>query len=277
MQPLPERSAGGEAYAHDAGDPQRENGNPVWTHIAWAELHRTWPLRSELGLSDPDARGHVLYGTLFRYLASLGLPKDSVGVMTLSDEDVRRIEAGVANAHSGGWTPLRARVEEVLLELDHYRSLGDASGHSVTMRLEYLRAGWALAKDHWLFGVGTGGTRPAFAVQYERMDTMLRPEFRHRAHQQYLTLWISFGLPAMLWVLFSWWWPAWKYGAWGQPLFLAWALAFGISCFTDDTLETQAGATFFGLYYALLVFAAPRRDATADAPAAPPPAVDRSP
>lgn len=274
---LPERSAGGEVYVHDVGNPQVENGNPVWTRIAWAELHRNWPTRSKLGLSDLDARGHVIYGTLFRYLASLDLPKDSVGLMALSDEDVRRIEAGVANAHSRGWTPLRARVEEVLLEVDQYRSVGDASGHSVTMRLEYLKAGWALARAHWLIGVGTGGTRPAFAAQYERMGTRLRPEYRHRAHQQYLTLWISFGLPAMVWVLFSWWWPAWRLGAWRQPLFLAWALAFGISCFTDDTLETQAGATFFGLYYALLVFAAPWSGTTALAPAEPPPAGDRSP
>jgi hypothetical protein len=42
-------------------------------------------------------------------------------------------------------------------------------------------------------------------------------------------------------------------------LFIAWAILFGLSCLTDDTVETQAGATFFALYYALLVFAAPER------------------
>ena len=32
---------------------------------------------------------------------------------------------------------------------------------------------------------------------------------------------------------------------------------FLLSCFSEDTLETQPGATFFALYYALFVFAAP--------------------
>jgi O-antigen ligase len=126
------------------------------------------------------------------------------------------------------------------------------------MRLEFLKAGWAIAGRHWLLGVGTGDTKEAFASQYERMSSALSKEWRHRAHNEYLTLWISFGVPGLLWSLFSWWWPAKRLGAWGHAHFIAWALIFGISCLTDDTIETQAGATFFGLYYALLVFASPR-------------------
>jgi hypothetical protein len=87
----------------------------------------------------------------------------------------------------------------------------------------------------------------------------LKPEWRHRAHNEYLTLLISFGVFGLAWSLFSWWWPAWRMGAWREPLFIAWAVLFLGSCLTDDTVETQAGATFFAMYYAILVFAAPRR------------------
>lgn len=265
-----ERTAGGERYDHDPGNPQTENGEFVWTYVAWGELERTWALRSHVPFNGTDARGGTLYGTLMRYLASKGQRKDSVAVMALSDAEVRAIERGVPNARQGERGRVRARFEEVVMELQRYIASGDANGHSVTMRLEYAKAGLAIARRHLLTGVGTGDTRPAFAEQYERMHSTLRPEWRHRAHNEYLTLLISFGVFGLAWSLFTWWWPAWRMGAWRDPRFIAWAVLFLGSCLTDDTIETQAGATFFALYYAVLVFAAPRRISapTAAAPAA---------
>ena len=254
---LEEYTAGGERYVHDMDSPQTENGSHVWTYLAWGEVERTWAARGGRPLDQLDDRGHALYATLARYMTSLGLRKDSIGVMSLSGDDLRAIHTGRTHARQGQRSMLTERLEEVFFELDRYLEQGDANGHSVTMRLEYLKAGWAIALEHWPVGVGTGDTRPAFAAQYERMNSTLRPEWRNRAHNEYLTLWISFGVFGMAWALFTWWWPAWKMGAWRQPLFIAWAVIFGLSCLTDDTIETQAGATFFALYYTLLVFAAP--------------------
>ncbi len=263
-----ERTAGGELYDHDPTNPQTENGMHVWTYVAWGELARTWERRSTVPFNGKDPHGGPVYGTLARYLTSKGLRKDSVAVMGLSDAEVRAIEQGTTNAAPRNIGPLRARVEEVMLELDRYRAYGDANGHSVAMRLEFWKAGAAIAGRHWLTGVGTGDTRPAFADQYDRMHSSLRPEWRLRAHNEYLTLLISFGVFGLLWSLFSWWWPAWRLGAWRDPLFIAWAVLFLGSCVTDDTVETQAGATFFALYYALLVLGAPRPDLTVTGPGA---------
>ncbi len=254
-----EVTAGGERYDHDPTNPQTENGQYVWTYVAWGELARTWERRSTVPFNGADKRGGQLYGTLARYLTSKGLRKDSVAVMSLSEQEVRSIEHGITSVRSGQRSQLRERIAEVMFEMDRYRAYGDANGHSVTMRFEFLKAGWAIAKDNWVTGVGTGDTRPAFADQYERMRSSLLPEWRLRAHNEYLTLLISFGAFGLLWAVFSWWWPAWAVGAWRDPLFIAWAILFGLSCLTDDTVETQAGATFFALYYALLVFAAPER------------------
>lgn len=266
---LTPHSAGGERYEHDLRNAQQENGTHVWTHIAWKELRRTWARRSAMRFHEKDGRGHTLESTALRYLASRGLTKDSVGVMALTDEDVRAIERGVPNWKEGERSTVQARFDEVLFELQLYGNKGIASGHSVAMRLEFWRTGWSIAREHWATGVGTGDTQLAFNEAYERQRTSLAPEWRHRAHNQYLTLWISFGVFGLLWSLLSWWWPAWALGAWRTPLFVAWALIFAISCLTDDTIETQAGATFFGFYYALLVFAAPRAvTAPAAAPAA---------
>lgn len=250
-------SAGGEAYSFDVKNPQTENGTFVWTYIAWNELRRTWLLRSKRSLDTLDDHGNPLWSTAVRYLASKGLQKDSVGVMALDDPDVRAIERGVPNVLQGHRHKLRERFEEVLFELTMYGTSGNANGHSVTMRLEFWKTGLAIAKENWLVGVGTGDTQLAFDRAYEERKSSLLPQWRLRAHNEYLTLWISFGIFGMLWSLFSWCWPAWKNGAWRDALFIAWAITFAVSCLTDDTIETQAGATFFALYYTLFVFAAP--------------------
>jgi len=261
------RSAGGEYYSHDVRNPHTENGTYVWTHIAWQELRRSWALRSDRSLDSLDGRNHPLWSTAVRYLASKGLYKDSMGVMALSDADVQAIERGVPNVLEGQRHKLRERFEEVLFELQLYHATGNANGHSVAMRLEFWRTGLAIAKENWLTGVGTGDTQQAFDRAYVESKSALLHQWRLRAHNEYLTLWISFGVFGLMWSLFSWWWPAWKLGTWRDPLFIAWAITFGMSCLTDDTIETQAGATFFALYYALLVFAAPLRGVPPTTPA----------
>jgi hypothetical protein len=255
---MPRRTVNGSAYRHEVHKVQQENGNHVWTYLSWDELRRNWPKRSDRSLDSLDARGHVMWATTVRYMASKGLTKDSVGVWALSDADVARIEQGVTNHLEGQRSALRERFEQVVFEWQHYLDEGASNGHSMTMRLEYWRTGWAIARANWLVGVGTGDTQVAFDEAYERMGSRLSREWRHRAHDQYLTLCISFGVFGLLFALFTWWWPARVSGAWRDPLFVAWAVIFGISCLTDDTVETQAGATFFALYYALLVFGAPR-------------------
>ncbi len=254
-----ETSASGDHYEHNLTDPQTENGTHVWTFLSWREIYVTWAARSERPINSLDDKGNPIRSTLARYLASKGERKDSLSIMALSEDEVHAIERGVTNVDQGKRSKLRERFEEVVFELEHYYAYGAADGHSVAMRMEFLKAGAAIAKRNWLYGVGTGDTQLAFDEQYERMNSSLAKEWRHRAHNEYLTLWISFGVFGMLWALFSWWWPAWKMGAWVNGYFIAWAIIFGISCLSDDTIETQAGATFLGLYYALFVFAAPRQ------------------
>ncbi|MCB0795725.1 MAG: O-antigen ligase family protein [Flavobacteriales bacterium] len=254
---LPYRSAGGEIYYHNTEDPQVENGHYVWIQVADDELARGWNARSSIRFNANDRKGQVLRGTLVRYLASKGLTKDSVGLLSLTDEDVERIENGLPSVMTGRRGMLMERLGQLRMELDRYRTLGDPNGHSLTMRFAYWQAGWSIAKDNLLVGVGTGDTVPAFARAYEASDSVLRPEWRHRAHNQFLTLLISFGVLGLLWSLFSWIAPAWHFKAFRSTIFVSWAIIFALSCLTEDTLETQVGATFFGFYYCLLVFAAP--------------------
>jgi hypothetical protein len=251
------RSAGGEPYYHDLKAPLRENNHYVWINVADHELERAWKRSSALDYHGPDGKGQPVRHTLVHYLASLGVRKDSIGFVALSATDVHRVEQGIRSATSGRRDPIRARIEQVLYELERYRATGDANGHSVAMRMEFLKAGIVLAREHWMTGVGTGDTRPAFAEQYERVGSRLQEQWRLRAHNQYLTLWISFGVFGLLWSLVSWSAPVLARGTFRRPLFVCWAIIFLISCVVEDTIETQMGATFFALYYTLFVFATP--------------------
>lgn len=254
---LDERSAGGEVYYHDRVAPQRENGHYVWIHVADLELARGWSRRSTMPFNGKDSLGQPLRSTLIRYLASMGQRKDSLGLKALSPEDVHRIGMGVTSVLEGRQGPLQARIDQVLYELESARTTGDPSAHSVTMRLAFLRTGASIAKANWVHGVGTGDTQAAFDKAYEEIHSPLLQRWRLRAHNEYLTLVISFGLFGGVCCLFCWWWPALRMHAFEQPLFIAWAIIFVLSCFTEDTLETQMGATFFALYYTLFTFAAP--------------------
>ncbi|MFT3884262.1 MAG: O-antigen ligase family protein [Flavobacteriales bacterium] len=269
---LDQRSAGGELYYHDPRGSQHENGHPVWIDVADKELARGWSHLSRVPFDSLDAQGQPLRWTLVHYLASLGVRKDSVGLRALSAADVQRIELGMTNVNEGRRDPLRARIDQVLFELEEYRRTGDPSGHSVTMRLEFLRTGWSIARAHWAFGVGTGDTQAAFDQAYVDTGSPLASIWRLRAHNEYLTLLISFGAFGLAWSLFSWWWPAWRNQAFRQPLFIAWGIIFLISCLSEDTIETQMGATFFALYYTLFVFAAPPIAPAITGAAAPAPA-----
>lgn len=262
--PVPELSgwgeytAGGEPYTFDATNPQRENGEHVWAYIAWGEVGRTWRERSNSPLHGTDASGHPLSGTLVRYMTALHLRKDSVGVTQLSEQDISNIEQGITNPHARDRSQLHQRFDEIAYEIGQYRALGRANGHSVTMRLEFKKIGLAIAREHLWYGVGTGDTQIVFSAAHAERDNGLDPKWWLRAHDQYLTWAVSFGVFGLAWILFCLIWPAWKLGAWRHRLFLAWAIIFGLSNLSNDTVETQAGATFFALYYALFVFAAPR-------------------
>lgn len=250
-------SAGGERYYHDRIRPQQENGHPVWVYIADGELERGWERRSDIGFHSTDRAGGPLRTTLVRYLASQGLRKDSVGLQALTAEDVHRIEDGITSVRTGRDPYLLVRAEQLRHEWDTYRSAGVGDGHSATMRLEYQRVGLHIARAHPWTGVGTGDTRPAFAEAYDELQSPLGQTWRLRAHQQYLTWLISFGWPGLLWCLVAWCWPARRHHAGRWPLFVAWAIIAATSGLTEDTLETQMGATFAALYFSLFVWAAP--------------------
>lgn len=248
---LPERSAAGTRYAHYPERTLREGDAFVWTCVAEREMRSVWNRRSALDFDGLDGRNQELKMTLIRYLTSLELPKDSVGVEAMSAGQIADVEAGIPTVFELTHSGLRRRWDVLRFEVLNAWDGGNPSGHSVIQRLHFLGAARWIAQGAPVWGVGTGDLNGAFAEAYAALESPLRPEFRLRAHNQYVSFFLAGGpLAALLWgavlVLSARGVPArYRVVVW---LFLA---VLALSCLTEDTLETQAGVTFAGLFLGL--------------------------
>ena len=254
---LEQQTVQGNPYWHDTVYNPVEDGKYVGLYYCRTELQEAWAQRSDKAFDGTTESGENLEATLARYLTSKDLRKDAQGVMALTDEDIRNVEQGVANYNNWMHPGLRARLSATLFEYNLYRRFGNPNGGSLSQRIEYTRASFHIIGQHPWFGVGTGDVPQAFAQTYDDIHSPLKEEFRFRAHNQYLAIAVAFGLVGLaffLFVLLYPWCASRKRHSYLYMVFLAIML---LSMFPEDTLETQAGATLFAFFEALLLFASP--------------------
>ena len=92
----------------------------------------------------------------------------------------------------------------------------------------------------------------AFKNEYALHYPKLEEKWRLRTHNQYITLGIAFGVSGILLLLAILFYPLWSsYKSCGL-LFKGFILIAAVSMLSEDTLETQAGITFFVFLYCLL-------------------------
>jgi len=263
---LEETTRRGGTYRHDGSKTLRENGAFVWTYVCEQELDSAWHVRTGKPLAGPDARGQDLRTTAIRHLTSLGLRKDADGVDALPAASIAHIQQGIPTVSELAHRGLRRRWEVLSFEWANRRDGGDPSGNSVLQRVEFGRAAGHLIRFHPWAGVGIGDVDSAMQRAYAEVQTPLDQGFRLRPHNQYATLWAAAGLPALI---------AWLAvligicsipGTWRNAARI-FALVLALSCLTEDTLESQAGATFAGVFIGL--FSGARAAAPSRAPRPP--------
>ena len=254
---LEKKTAQGNDYWHDTIHNPVEDGKYVGLYYCRKELQEAWQQRSALPLND--SVGVMLEPTLARYLTSKGLRKDAQGVMALTDEDIHNIEQGVANYNNWQHPGLRARLSSTLFEYGLYRKYNNPNGGSLSQRIEFTRASLHLIGQHPWFGVGTGDVPQAFSQAYDEIHSPLQEEYRFRAHNQYLAIAVAFGLVGLAFFLFVLFYPWFASRKNHMYLYLVFFCIMLLSMFPEDTLETQAGATLFAFFMALLLFAKPQR------------------
>ena len=247
-------SAKGNPYYNDTINYQVENGSYIGLYICDIELREAWSLRSKFDYDGSDENGQYLKQTLIRYLNSKGLRKDELGVNQLTDEDIRNVEKGFANVFYAKKISINSRIYKLLWEYQTVQRGGNPGGLSVVQRTEYWKASWAIIKNNFWGGVGTGDLDIAFKLQYEKMNSVLPLEFRHRSHNQFFAIWIAFGIFGLIWFIFSLLYPPLKRKMLFEYTYFIFFVVMVLSMLVEDTLETQMGVTLYAFLNTLFLF-----------------------
>lgn len=234
-------------FAHDG---LVECGRYVNDFVCEPELRAEWPKVSSVPVDSITPVGYTVLPALVRYLNAMGLTKDSVGVASLAPSDIVAIEQGIANPVYSQKASLRRMVYVMLFEYENYRCYRTVCGFTMLQRFELWRASWSVVCDHWLYGVGIGSVESALDRQLAADHSPLAGTHKN-PHNQYLTLLMTFGAIASALILACLLWAIIRRRLWRKPLFIACLTIVLLSCLTEDTLQTCAGALFAALYLSL--------------------------
>jgi hypothetical protein len=244
----------GNPYTHNINSDLTENGNYLYLYCQFDELRYAWNKRSRIAFDSSGINGEKISFTLVRYLTSKNLRKDADGVESLGPDDISAIERGVPNYLFLDKFSMKSRIYEFLWGYEMYKRNGDPTGYTIMQRMEFWKASLGIISDNWLTGVGTGDMNEAFQQQYVKMDSKLRPDQRWRSHNQFLSVFVGFGVLGFLYFLFTLFYPAWKLGGFNDYFFLVFMIIGTLSMMTEDTLESQMGVTFFTFFYCFFLF-----------------------
>lgn len=245
--PSPNYTANGNAYEHHPNG-VIENGGYIDTYICRVEMEQEWAKRSKRSVDAPSGNGYSIYSTLVRYLNASGVTKDSAGIATLSDEDIRNVEKGIANPVYLKTVSLRRMVYVLLYERECYLHCHAVRDFSMLQRYELWQNGWKVFLKQPIFGTGTGDVVDLCHAQLESDSSPLAGTSKH-THNQYLTLLITFGAVGFLLIAFTFG-RCFRRGAAARLMTLEGFLLASlvsialVSFFTEDTLETLAGQLF---------------------------------
>jgi hypothetical protein len=264
LETADKQSESGEEYFFNLNLKMFENGRYIYSYIARDELRTEWNKVSKLDFDGVDLKDQSLKSTLIRYMTSMNLRKDKEGVHSLTHQDIWAIENGIANKRFLNGKSLNTMIYRYIWEIHNYTEGFNPQGNSLAQRLLFWKNGSQILKNNWLYGVGTGDVQLAFDEQYEKMSYVIIKKYRLRAHNQFLTMGITFGVFGLLYFIIT-----MISGFWVKPnahsyLFLGAFIIMMVSMLDEDTLETQFGVTYAIFFYFLFLFHQPQQEEKTD-------------
>jgi len=247
VQQLDKTTVNGNAYYH-LPEGVYEQGKAVYIYICEKELQTEWAKRSPFSYKGKDKKGQELKSTLFRYMTSLNLRKDSLGMTKLSNKDIRQIEEGIANAQYVSLSGFKLRLMQLAFELEQTQDKANPSGYSLAQRIEFWKVARYAIKQKWLIGYGTGGNDAAMQKAYAETKSPLNKQFWFGPHNQFLSIWLSFGVFGFLFFLFALVYPPIVMGLFKNPYYWLFFLTVLLGFMVEDVLETQSGVTYFAFF-----------------------------
>ncbi len=246
---LPKKTIEGNLYTNHLDDKMTENNRRIYITVCKYELKREWDKVSKMVYEKMDKKNQPLQYSLMRYMTSKNLSKDAVGFKKLTKQDILNVENGISSVDQLK-TGILGRLYGVKYELSNH---SDPNGHSLLQRFEYWKTAKNIIQNNWITGVGNGDVQHAFDMQYEKDNSLLSPSNRVRAHNMYLTVWISFGVFGLILFLvfiFSY----LKQSIKNNELLALMFISSAIVTFTiEDSIETQLGVCIFSLFIGLFI------------------------
>ena len=246
LRSLDSLSAAGTAYIHDTNNIIRENGNPVYIYIADGELREAWNARGSLDYDGRDLAGQELRATLFRYMSSLGLRKDSEHFMMLAGNDIEAIEKGITNHLNTDRPGIHIRAYEEMMSLYLYeKSDGKMTEWgSLTKRIDLWKASWEAFTARPLFGWGTGGVLKAVDHGLRKNNSELAG-LNMKPHSQYLFILITLGVCGLVITIILYAFFVIEKKAYKSMMFILFLVAFLVNFAGNNSLESQPGQDLF--------------------------------
>lgn len=247
----------GNPYQHSITT-QVENGHQVGIYICQKELEECWKNRTGGSVWEVDHNQNVYYYTLCRYLASKNLRKDAKAFETLTDEDIEAIKNGFTNYRFlSNSNPIK-RVYEIFWEIYHYSKGGNPNGHSITQRAEFVSCAWKAMKNNPLIGAGCN-IKTEMDLVYAQSVNQLSENHKCFPHNEYMFIGVLCGFAGLLLFIIALIGIIVSSKNIRTPLTIAWFIIVIVSFFTEDTLDTAAGQSLFGLFGAVILFCQPRK------------------
>jgi len=252
--PLAQLTKAGNPYLHGT-ESLVENGHVIGDNLCMPELQLEWPKRSKVPFAEVEPG-------LIRYLNSLGLKKDAEGVQALSHDDIKNIENGYANVDYTKGIGLKRSLYPTFFSLSLYKKYGKIHQSSLLERIELWKTTTVLIKQHWLFGVGVGDHKQELDQQLIKQKSEITKKEKG-CHNQYLTIWLSGGIVLLLLFLTMLLAPLFFKTRY-RLLYMMFFIIITVSMFTEDTINTHAGVTFFAFFNSLFLLGVGRLPAPSD-------------
>ncbi|MBN2664192.1 MAG: O-antigen ligase family protein [Bacteroidales bacterium] len=250
---LPQYTESGNEYYHNIDNFRFENGHHVGYFYCKKEIEQEWNKISHVKFNQKGSNGFLIKFTIVRYMTSLGLPKDSVGVSKLTPTDIANIEKGLSNYKFANTLSISNRIYKVIWQIHEYKNTKDANNQSITQRYEYLLTSFEIIQKNLFLGVGTGDVKDAFKQQYIEDNSILKEKNRRRSHNQLVTFILTLGIILGTWCIIALFLPFIinkKHAEFLPTIFLVISI---LSMLTDNTLETSISVSFFAVFYSLLI------------------------
>jgi len=245
-------SIGGEKYQLDFKDNTTENGFYLWENIAQKELERCWNRKSKFSFTSKDKKKQPVKATLYRFLTSKGLHKDSVGLSNLTQNEIQKIENGETSSVS--YNNFEKRIRSLLYQKESRKKNSDSNNQTINQRVVFWKAGIDIFLNQPAFGYGPGGAKTQYKKYYKNRNTNLNKSNQLLAHNQFITQSINLGTPGTIIWIFILIYSFIKVEKGMLLFFVPYLILMFFAFMSDDMLEVQAGVTIFSFFGTLMLF-----------------------